>query len=322
MPTAVTLGRRIAAGLHRGSGTVTVVANVVVLGGLAVVLAGRWGDFAGALGSAAPWTLGIAVALHIFSLVARSEAWNVCIGAAGGTVERRRIYRAASYGYVGNLVNGQFGFAMRIAALRRSAPSETPKPLALAATEVPILLIEATLAALTSFTLIGPLGWPWWAPLAAFTGMLALLLGVRRFARRHNRGWARGLGVLSEARGRWRIVALVVAAICAQITRNWLLLQAGGVNASVLDATAVLIAVAVLGSLPLGPGLGAAAAVLILGANGVAAVAAAGILLTATGAVGALAYAGWALGDRLWSVVRARPPRTRTPLTPRLEPTT
>jgi hypothetical protein len=202
---------------------------------------------------------------------------------------------------VGNLVNGQFGFAMRIAALRRSAPRETPKALALATTEVPILIIEATLAALTSFTLIGPLGWPWWAPLAACVGMLALMEGLRRLSLRYQRGWGQGLAVLRDAPGRWRIIALVVGAICAQITRNWLLLQASGVNASVLDATAVLIAVAVLSPLPLGPGVGASAAVLILGTNGVAAVAAAGVLLTATGAAGALGYAGWALTDRLWS---------------------
>ena len=66
------------------------------------------------------------------------------------------------------------------------------------------------------------------------------------------------------------------------------------------DATAVIIAVAFLGTLPLGPSTGAGAMVLILGASGVGAVAAAGVLLTATGAAGALAYAAWALGDRLW----------------------
>ncbi|MEA2157822.1 MAG: hypothetical protein QOD66_202 [Solirubrobacteraceae bacterium] len=292
---------RVVEVMRRRSGTVTAVATVVLLGGLVIVLAGRWGQFGTAIATAPWWTLAIAAVLHIGSLVARSEAWNVCVRAAGGTVGRRQIYRAASFGYVGNLVNGQFGFAMRIAALRRSAPRETPKALALATTEVPILIIEATLAALTSFTRIGPLGWPGWAPVAACVGMLALMEGLRRLSLRYQRGWGQGLAVLRDAPGRWRIIALVVGAICAQITRNWLLLQASGVNASVLDATAVLIAVAVLSPLPLGPGVGASAAVLILGTNGVAAVAAAGVLLTATGAAGALGYAGWAMADRLWS---------------------
>jgi hypothetical protein len=54
-----------------------------------------------------------------------------------------------------------------------------------------------------------------------------------------------------------------------------------------------------LSQLPLGPSVGAAAVVLILGANGVALAAAAGILLSATGLVGTLCFGGWALADRL-----------------------
>jgi hypothetical protein len=84
------------------------------------------------------------------------------------------------------------------------------------------------------------------------------------------------------------------------------------VDSSVLDGTALLIGVAVIGLLPVGPSLRAAAAVVILGANGVAATAAAGALLTATGALGALWFASWALVDRL------RP--SLAPLSPSLPP--
>ena len=42
--------------------------------------------------------------------------WHVCVGAAGGRVSRRRLYRAASVGYLGNIFNSQFGLAVRIAA--------------------------------------------------------------------------------------------------------------------------------------------------------------------------------------------------------------
>jgi hypothetical protein len=55
---------------------------------------------------------------------------------------------------------------------------------------------------------------------------------------------------------------------------------------------------------PLGPGAGAAAAVLILGNDGVAAAAAAGVLMTVTGTVGGLCFAAWAGADKLWSVSR------------------
>jgi hypothetical protein len=66
----------------------------------------------------------------------------------------------------------------------------------------------------------------------------------------------------------------------------------------------VLIAVVTLAQLPVGPGVGAAAAVLILGNDGVAAAAAAGVLMTVTGTVGGLLFAGWAGADRLWSASR------------------
>ena len=85
----------------------------------------------------------------------------------------------------------------------------------------------------------------------------------------------------------------------AQVARNWLVLQGLGVDVSVFDSVALLIAAAVIGLLPVGPTLGVATAVVILGANGVALSAAAGALLTATAAVGALCFASWALVDRL-----------------------
>ncbi|MDQ6807261.1 MAG: flippase-like domain-containing protein [Actinomycetota bacterium] len=286
----------------------TVVGTLLAVGVLVLVLAGRWGQFASAAASAPWWALTAAVALHAASLLARSEAWNVCVHAAGGSVGRRRLYRAAGVGYLGNIVNGELGFALRIASLRRAAPRETPKAVVLAATEIPIVLTEVALGTLTAFTLVAPLGLPWWTPIVAFCAVLAAVAGLARLARRHPSGWWKGLAALGEARARTRVAIFVVLAVCAQIARNWLMLHASGVHASVFDATAVLIAVAVLGVLPVGPGVGAGAMVLILGANGVAGVSAAGVLLTATGTLGALGYAGWALADRFWTARKTRLP--------------
>jgi hypothetical protein len=96
----------------------------------------------------------------------------------------------------------------------------------------------------------------------------------------------------------------VLVAVMAPIFRNWLLLHAVGVDASFFDAIAVLIALVTLAQLPVGPSVGAAAAVLILGSDGALAAAAAGILLTVTGTLGGLWFAGWAGADRLWAVRR------------------
>lgn len=289
---------RLRSWLHRHPTAVTIAGSLLVAGALAIALSGKRDDFATALHAAPLWILAVAVALHVFWLVARSEAWHVCVGAAGGSVSRRRLYRASSVGYLGNLFNGQFGLAVRIAALRRSAPLESPRPSVLIAAELPIVVVEAALAALMSFTLVGPLGVPWWVPLLCLAFMLAVIAGLRGIARDRRKGFWQGLAVMRGLQGRSRIIGLVVLAVCAQIARNWLLLDGAGVDASVLDSTALLIGVAVLGLLPVGPSLGAAAAVLILGTNGVAAAAAAGALLTATAAVGALGFATWALLDR------------------------
>jgi hypothetical protein len=187
--------------------------------------------------------------------------------------------------------------AARIAALRRSSPAVCPQVPTLIAAEMPILAVEATLAALASFTLVGPLGLPWWLPLIAFAVFATASAGLRKLALRTGREVWRGLAVLRNRAGGIRVIGLVLVAVFAQIFRNWLLLHAVGVDASVFDAIAVLIAVVSLGQLPFGLSVGAAASVLILGPEGVAAAAAAGVLLTATGTVGGLVFATWGALD-------------------------
>jgi hypothetical protein len=155
------------------------------------------------------------------------------------------------------------------------------------------------LAAVLSFTLIAPLGWPWWsAPLilAVALGVIALLT---RFVRDRREGFWKGLEVMRGLKSRNAIILLVMLATGMQVVRNLVVLEGLGVDISILDAVALLITAAAVGLLPVGPTLGAATAVLILGSNGPAVVAAGGALLTATGAAGALCFAGWALVDRL-----------------------
>ncbi len=106
--------------------------------------------------------------------------------------------------------------------------------------------------------------------------------------------------------GRARLTGFVLIAVLAQVARNWLLLNAVGVDASLFDAIAVLIAVVSLGQLPFGLSVGAAASVLILGPQGVAAAAAAGVLLTATGTVGGLSFAAWGALDIALTDFRVR----------------
>ena len=277
--------------------TLPVAASIVATLTLGFVLAAKWDELETGVTGAPLAIAGAAVSLQLLALLARSEAWHVCVRAGGGRVSRRTLYRASSMGFVGGLLHTQLGTAARIAALRRSAPAESPRVPALIGAELPILIVEGSLAAITSFTLVGPLGLPWWVPLlclAAVAGISAALRTVGAVGVR----WLRsGLAVMRSLDGSARLAGFVLVAVLAQIARNWLLLHAVGVDASLFDAIAVLIAVVTLGQLPFGLSVGAAASVLILGTEGVAAATAAGVLLTATGTVGGLLFAAWGAVD-------------------------
>ena len=260
-------------------------------------LAGRRGQFTSAIHAAPIWLLALVALLQLVALIARTEAWHVCVRATGAKVGRRPLFRAAGVGYLASVLNGSLGVAARIATLRRTAPRDSPPVPALLAAEVPIISVEVALTAVFSFTLVGPLGVPWWAPLIAVALAGGAVLGLGRLSHCRQLGLWSGLAVMRHHRG--RMVVFVVRAICAQIARNWLVLRAIGVHISVFDAIALLITMFTVGQLPIGPTLGPAAAVVILGSHGVASVAAAGVLLTVTSIVAALCYAAWALADRL-----------------------
>jgi uncharacterized membrane protein YbhN (UPF0104 family) len=292
----------------------SVLGALAVTAVLAFVLARRRGQFTAAIHTAPVSLLALAAALQILALLARSEAWNVCVRAAGGTVRRRLLFRAAGIGYLASVVNGSVGMAVRILSLRRIAPQSTPRVPALLAAEVPIITVEVALAAIFSFTLIAPLSAPWWAPAIAVAATVGAVAALRRFSQRHRTGLWAGLAIVRK-HGRGRVIAFTVLAVCAQVARNWLMLHAIGVNVSVFDAMALLIAMFTLGQLPIGPSIGPATAVLILGEHGIAATAAAGVLLTVTGVVGALCYGAWAITDRIVTSGRsAGPEAVVTPL--------
>lgn len=294
---------------RRWRGPLTFVGILGTAVGIAALLAGHRAEFTTALGAAPLGVLALVAAMQTVALLARSEAWHTSVRAAGGTVSRRRLFRAASTGFIGSLLNGQLGAAVRIATLRRSAQNECPRVRTLLTAEMPIVAVEAVLAVLCSFTLVAPLGIPWWAPLVALAVLLGGGAGLRRFMVRKGRELWAGLAVVRCSRGGPRVVAFVVVSVSLQVLRNWLVLHALGINASLLDATAVLIAMVTLMALPVGPGVGVGAVVLILGSQGVGAVGAAGVLLTATGLAGGLAFALWAVLDWAWSHTRELPHR-------------
>ena len=288
---------------------------LAVTGILGLALAGRRREFVAALDSVPLPLIGLAAALQITALLARSEAWLVSVHAAGGRVRRRVLFRSAGVGYLASVINGSVGMAARIGSLRRAAPDAAPRVPALLAAEIPIITVEVTLAAIFSFTLVAPLQVPWWIPAIAVGLTMLAVLGLRRLSERRQMGLWAGLAVM-RTRARGRLIAFTVLAVVAQVVRNWLMFDAIGAHVSIFDSMALLIAMFTLGQIPVGPSMGPAAAVLILGAHGVAATAAAGVLVTLTGIIGSLIFAAWAATDTIANRRRAVLPPPVMPSVP------
>jgi len=192
---------------------ITIVGSLATAAALVLLLAGRRDEFATALSEATMGVLAVAALLQIVALLARSEAWHLTIEAPGGTVNRRVLYRASAMQVLGSVINGQLGVAARIAALRRSSPEVSPQVPTLIAAEFPILAVEATLAALASYTLVRPLGLPWWLPLIGLALVGTVSAGLRHLARRTGRGLWKGLTVLRRLRGGGRVVGFALVAV-------------------------------------------------------------------------------------------------------------
>src|SRR6476659_438731 len=85
LPAAAGRVARLRGWLRHHSAAVTITGSLVVGSALVVGLWGKRADFAVALGLAPMWIRAAAILLHVVWLVARSEAWHVCVGAAGGS---------------------------------------------------------------------------------------------------------------------------------------------------------------------------------------------------------------------------------------------
>src|SRR4051812_25040869 len=81
---------------RRHGGLITVLGSLATAAILVALLAGRRHEFAHALSEATLGVLALASLVQVVALLARSEAWHLSIQAAGGSVDRRSLYRASS----------------------------------------------------------------------------------------------------------------------------------------------------------------------------------------------------------------------------------
>src|SRR5690242_8234355 len=103
-PPVPAIVRRVRRFGSRRRRPITLVVSLVSAAALVALLAGRRAEFLAALSTAGVGVLVVTALLQIVALVARSEAWHLTIEAAGGTVDRRVLYRASSMQVLGSLI--------------------------------------------------------------------------------------------------------------------------------------------------------------------------------------------------------------------------
>ncbi len=92
-----------------------------VTGVLGFVLAGHRGQFVAALHSAPISFLAASVALQIAALLAHTEAWHICVSAAGGSRHPTATVPRGRGRLLVSVLNGSLGMAPRIGSLRQEA---------------------------------------------------------------------------------------------------------------------------------------------------------------------------------------------------------
>lgn len=270
---------------------------------LVVALARHRAGIGQALGGASSQVLAGLVAMHLATLVLRTEAWRLILNAGHGTaLQRHHVHGASAGAYVAGAIEIHCAMPARVHLLRRLAGPGAPGLTQIVLADLPILLLEVTAAALALAVagLAAPLA-PWWAApgiaVAATLGLLALAVTHRR---RPDGRVARGVAVVADGPRRTALCVLVGVMCIVFVARAWLALSAFGLPDSLADACALYVLLGAFGVLPLGPGASAAATIAAFGSGAFDAATAAGVAITATTFLAVAAYgllaAGWLQG--------------------------
>jgi len=263
-------------------------AVLAALGLLAAVCARRREDLEAALDAVPLGAFALLVALHLATLVCRSEAWRLTLHAVDGHwLARDAVHGANAAAFVAGSLESHTAMPARIALLGRLAGSRAPRPGQIAVADVPIFLLEVCGTAVL-LAAAGP--WPWWsAPLVLSVAAGALLGGRHVLARYGERApLARGLAVLEDTRLRVQLLGFVVAITLLGAARVLVALWACGLDHGPGEVAVVFAALGVFGLLPLGPSASPGATLAVAGgAGGLAA----GLCISASSIAAVLAYA-------------------------------
>lgn len=231
---------------------------------LAAICVTRKDDLATALDAVPPAAFVALVALHVLTLICRSEAWRLTLG---GQVARDAVHGANAGAFLAGSLESHTAMPARIALLMRLAPGSAPPALRIALADVPIFVLEVCGTVL----LLAASGrWPWWVSTLAFAGV-ATVLAVRRPPR--------------------ALAGIVAAITLLGAARVLIALWATGLAHGPGDVAVVFAALGVFGLLPLGPSASPGATLAAAGSAGVGGALAAGLCISASSIAAVLVYA-------------------------------
>ncbi|MBE2314729.1 hypothetical protein DVA67_001990 [Solirubrobacter sp. CPCC 204708] len=223
-------------------------------------------------------------ALHLVTLIVRSEAWRLTLAAVEGSVPPRRAVHGANAGaFLAGSIESHSALPARVVLLKQLAGPRAPKATQILVSDAPIFLLEVCATALI---LCGATPWG----LALLAGAIVLLFTGGHASQRFERLAAlRGLKVLRDKR---RLAALtgwvsVISAIGAG--RVAIALAACGVSPTPERVGIAFTASGAYALSPVGPGAPVAATVTAVGTGG--APIAAGLVLAATSIGAVIVYA-------------------------------
>ena len=291
-------------GNRLGSAVVTFGVLALVCG-LCVAHADDVGD---AFTAVPAWAFATAVALHLVTLVLRSEAWRLSLAAAGGDgLPRGVVHGANAAAFVAGAVQSHAALPARVAVLRRVAGERAPPASRICVADLPIVVLElsATALLLAAGALVGR-GSVLIASVAVAVA-LAVLAAARLAPERTTWRPLRGLAVLADRRRRGGLVLLVAGITGMTLARLWLVLAVCGLPHDLSDVTWTFATLGAFGLLPIGPGAPAGATLATFGVAHLGAAIAAGLILGASSIVAVLVYA-FAVGLAARLGMRTRQP--------------
>lgn len=278
---------------------------------LTVLVAVLWPHFDEILEAAELVSLESAAALvllHVLALLIRAESWGLCVAAAGAPLDRRLLHSSSSLRFLADtLVPTYIGAWVRIALVKRfdrpegDKAHETPTIGQMFTADGLLLFVEAviTVALVGLAVVTSSLEWWWFFVFAA--AVLVLFFVLRWiFERFRDREFARTARVLSDARDRYVLAAMLAVVLTLQPVRFYIALNAIGLDPSASDALLAFLLTTAFGALPIGPGPSSvAAAAAIFASAGIDKTASAGLVLLATAVVAAALYSLYGAFDLL-----------------------